>query len=467
MRKFLLQMILAILFEGVWLPSTEEDFTCATALFQEEEQMQRAGWPSQEESPEGESWPGSWSRSMFSAYIVGGVDCMGDGSYDQYVEGLGTYTDSHDSGYSDFQEDAFPQISFGFMGLDVTDYQADQGDDSQYDFYKAFCSDRFYMEYPCDWYVGATDACSLTFVPEWEEEASRQMLGDWREYFDENLEGKIGDVRTYIEGGGINDCLEETLGKPLTETYQLVLRKEDSDWLLIYDLKEGDREAAEIVVWCNLGKCSVRSWDVDLRVNPLEDYGRIMVFQEWDVFDFSSKEAIKEYVESGSFLYRLLGTALEEEVEERIIQFTTSSFSTIYHDFVTVQVKIWDADQTEHLLRQATVYIPVPQPEQDNWVVVFESFPGSRKEDGVANSQVQKQVMSTFVALPFYHEVTAGETLSAIAELYGESCGLAYDIAKYWPNHISRPDWIYPKQRIEIPLGVLFQRRHHFWEDNL
>ncbi len=462
MGTFLLQMILAVFLEGAWPPSFEMDSIHMAGLFQEAEQMEAPAsevWDREEAQGE-EARPGLRSRSLFSSYVVGGVDCMDDGSYDQYVEGLGTYPEPDGSDQPDAQPDDFPDLFFCFMGLDVTDYTADQGDSAQYNRCKAFCSDRFYMEYPLDWYVGDTDACPMTFVPEWEEEASGQWIRDWREYFDDNLEGSIQEVQSYIEGGGINSYLEEVLKKPVSEGYELELRKEDSDWLLIYDLKKGEKEAAEIVVWCNLGKCMVRSWDVELNVDPLEDYGRIMVFQEWDTFDFSSRESIKAYIESADFLYRLLGTALEEDVEDEIIRFTTGSLTTLYHDFVSVDVGIMDIDLTEQL-RQAVVYIPVSQPGQDNWVVVFEYFPGSLQEKGVANPQVREQVISTFVALPFYHWVEEGENLWEIAEIYGEDPGLAYEIASYKTNHIPQPDKIYPGQRVEIPLGVLFRRHHH------
>lgn len=143
-------------------------------------------------------------------------------------------------------------------------------------------------------------------------------------------------------------------------------------------------------------------------MEPQEDYGRILVFQEWDTMDFSSEEAIEAYVESADFLYRLLGSALEEDVEHQIISFKKKSVTTFYHTFVAVEVGIYDFNRPERLLRQAEVYIPVTALDQSNWVVVFESFPGSRREEGVANAQVRERVISTFVALPYYHRVKKG-----------------------------------------------------------
>lgn len=408
-----------------------------------------------EDDPEGETW----SRGLFSAYVVGGLDCMDDGSYDQYLECAAD--DSADGVEPEIQvkSDGFPVIYLKFMGLDLTDYIRTGTTGRSYD-HKAFCSDQFYMEYPWDWYVGSTDACPLTFVPEWEHDASGDSIRDWVDYFDENLEGDVREVQAYIEGGGINRCLEEVIGKPVTEEYDLVLRESDSDWLLIYDLEKEGKEAAEVVVWCNLGKFSVRSREVELTVGPEGDYGRILVFQEWKDYDFSSQEAIKEYMESGDFLYRLLGKALEEDVEEEIMSLNFRSHTTPYHNFFCVDVGICDKDRPERLLRQAFVYIPVTRPDQSNWVVAFESFPGAR-QDGVGSRRMRERVISTFVVLPYYHRVRAGENLSLIAEAYGEDPDLAYEIAAWGPNHIRQPDLIWPGQEIQIPLRVLFRRIHH------
>ncbi len=57
------------------------------------------------------------------------------------------------------------------------------------------------------------------------------------------------------------------MGKPVTDDYELVLREKDSDWLLIYDLEKEGKQAAEIVVWCNLGKLSARNWEMELTVS--------------------------------------------------------------------------------------------------------------------------------------------------------------------------------------------------------
>ena len=85
----------------------------------------------------------------------------------------------------------------------------------------------------------------------WEEEASGEFIQDWAEYFDENLEGSLDQVQAYVEDGGINGFLEEAMGNPVTEDYVFELRERDSDWLLIYDLKKGEKEAAEIIIWEN------------------------------------------------------------------------------------------------------------------------------------------------------------------------------------------------------------------------
>lgn len=346
------------------------------------------------------------SRGMFSSYVVGGLDCMDDGSYEDYVESLGEGPGTGTEQEEQVRTDAFPKIRLRFMGLDLTDYIGESDTWKGYAYHKAFCSDVFYMEYPWNWYVGSTDACPLTFVPEWEEEASRGVIHDWAEYVDDGLQGNTQEVRNFIEGGGINGYLEEVTGKPVTEAYTWKLREDNSEWLLIYDLMKGEKQAAEIVVWCNLGKCDIRNWDVELTVEPEEDYGRILVFQEWKSFDFSSEAAIQKYVESEDFLYRLLGRALEEDVENQIICLDPGTCTTFYHDFVTVDVGIQDKEGSE-LLRQAWVYIPVVRPEQCNWVVVFETFPGTRQDAGVGSLMIR------------------------------------------------------PGQQIEIPLRVLFRRVHH------
>ena len=200
---------------------------------------------------------------------------------------------------------------------------------------------------------------------------------------------------------------------------------------------------------------------MELTVKPEADYGRILVFREWDTFDFSSEAAIREYTESGDFLYRLLGKALEEDVESRILSLGPGAYTTSYHDFFTLEIGVYEKDRPERLLRQAWVYIPVTRPGQSNWVVVFEAFPGSRQEEGVGSRKVRQQVMNTFVVLPCYHQVEKGENLSVIAGRYEEDPDLAYEIAAYAPNQIHDPDRIWPGQQIEIPLGVLFRRVRH------
>ncbi len=455
MGKIVAEMILAAWFGWSWWTSF------GNTDGREYDQMQRTAQV-QEAAEERESPSAAGSRSVFSAYIVDGLDCMDDGSYDDYGEFETNLVSSEDERDTDTPKDRFPKMHFGYMGLDLTDYVREgKGEQPEYYNHKAFCSDRFYMEYPWNWYVGSTDASPLTFVPEWEEEASGQFIRDWREYFDEHLEGNIHEVQDYVSKGGINNYLEKAMGKQVTDEYEYVLRESDSDWLLIYDLKKGEREAAEIIIWCNLGKMNVRNWDVELSVNPEEDYGRILVFQEWKTHDFSSAEAIKEYMYTSDFLYSLLGTALEQNVRDEIIRIDKEVYTTPYHEFVRAEIGILDQDQPERLLRQASVYIPVTRSYQDNWIVVFESFPGSKEREGVSNAQVRERIMSTFVALPYRHRVKKGENLSMIAKYYGEEPDLAYEIAAYKWNHINQPDLIYPGKEIEIPLRVLFRKIHH------
>ena len=40
------------------------------------------------------------------------------------------------------------------------------------------------------------------------------------------------------------------IGKPITEEYEFILREEEAGWLLIYDLKKGEKEAAIIILRC-------------------------------------------------------------------------------------------------------------------------------------------------------------------------------------------------------------------------
>lgn len=403
-----------------------------------------------------------YSRGFFSAYVVTGVDCMDNGAYEQYVEFHVNQDNPEAEPEPQIRDDGFPVVYFKFMGLDLTDYY-EEAKQQDYYFNKAFCSDIFYMEYPSDWYVGTADSSALTFVSEWEEEASSNVIHDWDESFDENLKGDKAKVQEYIEGGGINEFLEEVIGKPMNKEYKLICQEQDSeeDWLLIYDLKKEDKEAAQVIVWCNLGKVNARNQDIDLTVDPKDDYGRILVFEEWDEIDFSSADAIEEYVESEDFLYRLLGEALEEDMEQKIISFEKGSFTSEYHEFVCVDVALCDYDNPEKVSRQAAVYIPITKPYNKNWVVVFETFPGSKQKENVYNSQVRERIMKTFVSLPYYHEVEKGENLSIIAQQYGENPNLAYEIAAYKTNNIKQPDKIFPGQKIEIPLGILFKKEHH------
>ncbi len=463
MGKMLLQMMIAAYVGWTcWNPVWLDEALDTAEWGQEQPEWEDAGYSVGQVSPR-DTDPASqgYSRGMFSAYVVGGLNCMDDGNYEAYVKSLKENPDTRRKHEDQDRTDTFPKIYLRFMGLDLTDYIDPREPEGGVTRHKAFCSDAFYMEYPLDWYVGSTDACTLTFVPEWEKEASTGVIQDWAEYVDDRLQGSTQEVQAFIEEGGINGYLEEVTGKPVTEAYTWELREDNSEWLLIYDLMKGEKQAAEIIVWCNLGKCNIRNWDVELTVDPEKDYGRILVFQEWNTFDFSSEAAIREYVESEDFLYRLLGQALEDDVKNRIISLNPGTFRTAYHDFFTVVVGIHPKDNPEKLLRQASVYIPVTRPEQYNWVVVFETFPGTRQEKGIGNQKVRQQVISTFVSLPYYHQVQKGENLSQIAMEYGEDPNLAYEIASYIPNQIQNPDRIWPGQQIEIPLGVLFRRVHH------
>ena len=383
-------------------------------------------------------------RDEAPRYLVSQIGCMSNGSYDRYLENYIESEPSDSSAGTGNRSGRWPVIRMKFFGWDSTGCY--MGPRQEYSRNMALCTDLFYLEYPQDWFLGGNSACPLILAHKSE---IRQGEQDWKDYYDDWLRGDKKQVMDYIHTGGINAFLEEVVGQPVSYGCELEVSSSSED-ILYYTLRKDWKQLATVVVWLNMGKVSARCDDIQVSCDPSEDYGRVMVYQEWDDVDFTSGQSIWDYASSG-LMDLLLAPALGGKASWK-----AADYKTEYHDFVRLEGTLEN--------RRATVYIPILTPEgraagNKNWVILFESFKGTKEADNAYD--IQEKMIKTFIVLPYYHQVREGENLSLIAERYTQERDNAYAIAEYGANRIENPELIHPGQRIEIPLGLLFQKTHY------
>ena len=117
-------------------------------------------------------------------------------------------------------------------------------------------------------------------------------------------------------------------------------------------------------------------------MNPVRDYGEILVMQVQDYEDFSSIESIQAFVNSGKLTSRLL--FLENE-----ITWNTTPYQTDHHTYLLCE------GSCEFL--NVTVYIPVVPAHSKKWMVGFQAFVGS--EINYNAYKIREDIIKTFKVL--------------------------------------------------------------------
>lgn len=224
-------------------------------------------------------------------------------------------------------------------------------------------SDQIYIEYPGSWSLGTNGYCPLMMYKS--TEAARTS-SSFEDFFDEKLSGTSAEVKQYVENGGINSYLQQVLGVPITDSYQLNLI-EDEDIVLIYYLKQDGVTKASIVIW-TFGKLSIRAENVASTEDLTMSSGNIMLFPEWDSTDFSSMEAIQAYVDSGN-----LEACLEPSLGAST--WVTAPFQTENHTYLYCE--------GTNQLHNLAVYIPVTSGKK--WIAVFQSYKASQNSNNAYN----------------------------------------------------------------------------------
>ena len=306
----------------------------------------------------------------------------------------------------------------------------------------AFMNDLFYMESPRDWRIGTNDAAPLIYYHKSEsEKRPEEKMVTYADGVPEELLGEEEKIDEYILSGGIDDLLENALGQELTEEYQL--KNISSGY---FSLEKNGEYLADIIVWSEIGQVVVRDQRNRILFDRQEDYGRILLLREWQDVDFSSPEAIVSYMESKE-VERMTKQALGEGGSWS----GGTRYQTEFHEFLRFE--------GNYDRRQVTLYIPITAEGQSNWLILFETFEGSEVEENAY--AIQERVMRTFTLFPYYCVVREGDTLAAISRRYTDQTDHYEEIAAYPTNQISNPDMIYPGQKIEIPLGLRYQKRHY------
>lgn len=302
----------------------------------------------------------------------------------------------------------------------------------------AFMNDLFYIEIPQDFNIGTNAAAPLIFYHQSEEKKRpKEKMITFECGVPEELLGESEKIDEYVLAGGLEEILESALGQELTEEYHLEKISSGS-----FVLSKNKEDLADVIVWPEIGQVVVRDQRNRILFERKDDYGRILLRQEWQDVDFSSAEAIVRYMEDGG-AERLTDTMLGESGSWS----GGTRYQTKFHEFLRFE--------GEFEGRQVTLYIPITAAEQSKWILLFETFEGSEVEDNAY--AIQERVIGTFTLFPYYHVVRSGDTLAAISRSYTGHTDSYEEIAAYPTNGIADPDKIYPGQKIEIPLGLRYQ----------
>lgn len=378
---------------------------------------------------------GQGARRAAKGYLGVPENIMEDGA-PKYKEYLQEYVYSGAAPKQDTDRDPDREWPTTIMHFWGTDRGADYSS-------MAFMNDLFYMEIPRDWRIGTNGNAPFVYYHKSEGENSpKEKKITYADGVPEELLDDEEKIEEFILSGGINDLLEDALGQELTEEYQL--KSISSEY---FSLEKNGECLADIIVWSIIGQVVVRDQRNRILFDRQEDHGRILLLQEWQDVDFSSPEAIVSYMENGG-AERLTKSALGEDASWS----AGTRYRTEFHEFLRFE--------GNYDMRQVALYIPITAEEQSNWLILFETFEGS---EVVENAYaIQEQVMRTFTLFPYYCVVQEGDTLAAISRSYTGQADYYEEIAAYPTNQISNPDMIYPGQKIEIPLGLRYKKRHYY-----
>lgn len=276
--------------------------------------------------------------------------------------------------YAAEPEDESPVVSFEYCGIaSVPDKTGPDGHP-----YRYLHNDLFYIEYPGTWSFGTSRICPIIFFNH--SEVSK-TVHDFESFHDDSLIGTENQIDQYIQGGGIDSYIKQVLQITDTSGYQFDTQSKE-DTILVYSLKKEGEAVASVIVWTAFGKLSIRDERSDISMDPVRDYGQIMVMPVSDSEDFSSIEAIQAYVDSGKLNGRL-------QVDNTLLTWTTKQFETEYHTYLLCE------GSCDFL--NVSVYIPVMPAGKKKWMVSFDAYKNS--EITYNAYQIREDIMKTFHVL--------------------------------------------------------------------
>ncbi len=271
-------------------------------------------------------------------------------------------------------EDESPAVYFEYCAIDTV---RDKTGPDGYP-YRCLVNDLFYIEYPGSWSFGTNNISPIIFFNDSEVTKTNH---EFQSFQDAALIGTEDQIDQYIQGGGLNQYFQQVLN--LTDFNGLTFyTQEKGDTILVYSLIKEEETIASIVVWTSFGQVSIRDERSGVSMNPVRDYGEIMVMPVHDSEDFSSIEAIQAYVNSGKLTSRLL-------FEEDEITWTTTPYQTEHHTYLLCE----GSCQFEN----AAVYIPVAPAGTKKWMVGFQAFINS--EISCNAYQIREDIIKTFQVL--------------------------------------------------------------------
>ncbi|MCI9283110.1 MAG: hypothetical protein HFG56_07460 [Lachnospiraceae bacterium] len=267
--------------------------------------------------------------------------------------------------------DSAPTVSFAYCAIhSIPDKAGPDGHPLRY-----LDNDLFYIEYPGSWSFGTNKICPIVF---YNSSEISKPTHEFETFQDSALIGTEDEIDQYIQSGGLNSYLQQVLNISDLAGYRFDVQTKEST-ILVYSLKKEEETIASVVVWTSFGQVSIRDERSEVSMNPVRDYGKIMVMPVSDSEDFSSHEAIQAYVESGKLNERL-------KLDTDILSWTTKPFQTEYHSYLLCE------GSCDFL--NTAVYIPVTPTGMKNWMVSFDAF----KESEInANAyRIQEDIIKTF-----------------------------------------------------------------------
>jgi len=237
--------------------------------------------------------------------------------------------------------------------------------------YNCIYSDLFYIEYPGSFVFGQSGDVPIIFYDRNDQVSTSD--NEFKTFQDDHLIGSAADVAAYITAGGINSYLQETLTFDISQGYTLVNASDDDYGVLYFLLVDKDNNTtASIIVWTSFGQISIRSEVRTAYTDPLTDHGTIALNPVWDDVDFSSVEALGNYVSSTSIPFNNITTVQTE-----------------YHEFLCCET---ETDQ-----QKMAFYFPVTPEGQQKWILLISVSKDSQMEFNAY--AIREDIIKTFHSL--------------------------------------------------------------------